>query len=185
MSSFATGKKIAINGEVWEGLFFFFCFVFLFLLFLFFIFLQIWQHYSRLKQPLSFPYSAVVCFNNDFGVADKNVFPDTQMLGNSAESKKAYAKYGRLNLANAHGWCSAKNRRNKYWGTWLQLDLKETFEICGVATQGGTRPSYRVATFRLLYKNYEEKWRWYLDTDGSVMVILPNFVLQTFIHLHQ
>lgn len=172
MSYFAKGKTIVINGEVWEGLF---CFVFL----------QIWRHYYRLKQPLSFPYSVVVCFNNGFGVADKNVFPDTQMLGNSAESKKAYAKYGRLNLANAHGWCSAKNRRNKYWGTWLQLDLKETFEICGVATQGGTRPSYRVATFRLLYKNYEEKWRWYLDTDGSVMVILPNFVLQTFIHLHQ
>ena len=107
------------------------------------------------------------------------------MLGNSVESKKAYAKYGRLNLANAHGWCSAKNRRNKYWDVWLQLDLKETFEICGVATQGGTRPSYRVATFKLSYFNYEEKWRWYLDTDGSVMVILPNFVVQIFIQLHQ
>ena len=172
-------------GKSGKDCFFFCLFVLLFLLFLFFIFLQIWQHYSRLKQPLSFPYSAVVCFNNDFGVADKNVFPDTQMLGNSAEGKKAYAKYGRLNLVNAHGWCSAKNRRNNYWDSWLQLDLKETFEICGVATQGGTRPSYRVATFKLRYFNYEENWRWYLGSDGSVMVILPNFVLQIFIQLHQ
>ena len=181
MSYFAKGKKIIINGEVWEGLFFFF----VLFLFCFVFFFQIWQYYCRLMQPLSFPYPAFVCFNNGFGVADKNVFPDTQMLSNSAESKKTYAKYGRLNLPNAHGWCPGKNRKNNYWGTWLQLDLKETFEICGVATQGGTRPSYRVATFMLSYFNYKEKWRWYLDTDGSVMVILPNFVLQLLIQLHQ
>ena len=127
--------------------------------------------------PLSFLYSAVVCFNDGFGVADKNVFPDTQMLSKSVESKNAYAEYGRLNLASGYGWCSNKYRKNKYLGGWLQLDLGNTFEICGVATQGGTRPSYRVATFKLLYFNYEEKWRWYLDTDGSQMVMLPNFVL--------
>ena len=161
------------------------CFVFWFVLFCFVFFFANLTALFSIKATIIVSLLAVVCFNNGFGVADKNVFPDTQMLGNSAESKKAYARYGRLNLANAHGWCSAKNRRNKYWDVWLQLDLKETFQICGVATQGGTRPSYRVATFKLSYFNYEEKWRWYLDTDGSVMVILPNFVLQIFIQLHQ
>ena len=65
----------------------------------------------------------------------------------------------------------------KILGVWLQLDLGETFEICGVATQGGTRPSYQVTTFELMYSNDTKQWRLYLDTNGFKMVMLYNFDL--------
>ena len=84
------------------------------------------------------------------------------MLSNSVESDYTIARYGRLNLTDGHGW--------------PQLDLGETFEICGVATQGGTRPSYQVATFKLLYSNDTAQWRWYRDTNGSKMVMLTNLI---------
>ena len=120
---------------------------------------------------LYFLHSATICFNDGIGVADRNVFPDTQMLSYSVESDNSRARYGRLNLTDGHGWCS----RNNLTG-WLQLDLGETFEICGVATQGGTRPSYQVATFKLLYSNDTAQWRWYRDTNGSKMVMLTNLI---------
>ena len=94
------------------------------------------------------------------------------MLSYSVESDYSRARYGRLNLTDGHGWCSRTNSVG-----WLQLDLGETFEICGVATQGGTRPSYQVATFKLMYSNGTEQWRRYLDTDGSEMVMFANFDL--------
>ena len=94
------------------------------------------------------------------------------MLSYSAESDNSRARYGRLNLTDGHGWCS----RNNKWVGWLQLDLGETFEICGVATQGGTRPSYQVATFKLLYSNDTKQWDWFRDTNGSKMVMLTNLI---------
>ena len=99
-------------------------------------------------------------------MADRNVILDTQMLSYLVESDYT------TNLTDGHGWCSMNNSRG-----WLQLDLGETFEICGVATQGGTRPLYQVATFKLMYSNGTEQWRWYLDTDGSGMVMFTNFDL--------
>ena len=86
-------------------------------------------------------------------MADRNVFPDNQMLSNSTESYDTRARYGRLNLTDGHGWCARSNS-----GGWFRLDLGETLEICGVATQGGTRPSYQVATFKLTYSNDTETW---------------------------
>ena len=105
-------------------------------------------------------------------MTDRNVFPDAQMLSNSVESNYTWARYGRLNLTDGHGWCSMK-----ILGVWLQLDLGETFEICGVATQGGTRSSYQVTTFELMYSNDTKQWRLYLDTNGFKMVVLYNFDL--------
>ena len=99
-------------------------------------------------------------------MADRNVFLDTQMLSYLVESE--YTTY----LTDGHGWCSMNNSRG-----WLQLDLGETFEICGVATQGGTMPLHQDATFKLMYSNGTEQWRWYLDTDGSGMVMFTNFDL--------
>ena len=93
------------------------------------------------------------------------------MLSYSVESDNSRARYGRLNLTDGHGWCSRTNSVG-----WLQLDLGETFEICGVATQGGTRPSYQVATFKLLYSNDTKQWDWYRDTNGSKMVMLTNLI---------
>ena len=104
-------------------------------------------------------------------MTDRNVFPDAQMLSNSVESDYTWARYGRLNLTDGHGWCSMK-----ILSVWLQLDLGETFEICGVATQGGTRPSYQVATFKLLYSNDTKQWDWFRDTNGSKMVMLTNLI---------
>ena len=95
------------------------------------------------------------------------------MFSHSEESNYSRARYGRLNLTDGHGWCS----RNDSWVGWLQLDLGETFEICGVATQGGTRPLHQDATFKLMYSNGTEQWRWYLDTNGSGMVMFTNFDL--------
>ena len=93
------------------------------------------------------------------------------MLSHSDESYHSRARYGRLNLTDGHGWCSRTNSVG-----WLQLDLGETFEICGVATQGGTRPSYQVATFKLLYSNDTKQWDWFRDTNGSKMVMLTNLI---------
>lgn len=86
-------------------------------------------------------------------MADRNVFPDNQMFSNSPESNDTTARYGRLNLTDGHGWCASSNASG-----WLRLDLRETLEICGVATQGGTRPSYQDAKFKLAYSNDTETW---------------------------
>lgn len=94
------------------------------------------------------------------------------MFSHSEESNYSRARYGRLNLTDGHGWCS----RNNSWFGWLQLDLGETVEICGVATQGGTRPLYQVATFTLWYSNDTEQWRLYRDKNGSKMVMLTNLI---------
>ena len=94
------------------------------------------------------------------------------MFSHSEESNYSRARYGRLNLTDGHGWCSGNNS----WVGWLQLDLGETFEICGVATQGGTRPLYQVATFKLWYSNDTEQWILYRDKNGSEMVMLTNLI---------
>ena len=76
--------------------------------------------------------------------------------------------YGRLNAAD--GWCANTNGSDEY----LQVDLGQLYEVCGVATQGGG-PEYDaidawVTAFELLYSQDGKDWKVYTDKTGHIVV---------------
>ena len=53
------------------------------------------------------------------------------MAASSSYSNSYQPVYGRLNAVD--GWCAKTNGSDEY----LQVDLGQLYEVCGVATQGG------------------------------------------------
>ncbi|XP_022798738.1 uncharacterized protein LOC111336838 [Stylophora pistillata] len=75
--------------------------------------------------------------------------------------------YGRLNGTRGDGWCAEKNDEKQ----WLQVDLKNIFEVCAVATQGDVNGNQWVIDFKLEFsKSYESNWPAYKDAHGSELI---------------
>ena len=109
------------------------------------------------------------CFKNPVGVADPRIIPDNRITASSQYDGLYQAAYGRLNYGN--GWCSHKTDSNSEW---LQVDIGEIIQACGVAIQGkiGTRRQ-TVHAFKLSYSLDESNWETYLDESGEEMVRIP------------
>ena len=74
-------------------------------------------------------------------------------------------RFGRLNYNGA--WCSQSSNGNQEW---LEIELQETTEICGVATQGRETDDAYVIDFKLSYSPDGSGWTTYTDSEGSGMV---------------
>ena len=78
--------------------------------------------------------------------------------------------YGRLNFDTADGWCASTPSSDE---DWLQVDLGQLYEVCGVATQGGSQYfNYDewVTAFRLFYSQDGGTWTAYTNKTGNIVV---------------
>ena len=84
----------------------------------------------------------------------------------STQRDDTEAKFGRLNnnRNNGAGWCAQSCCGSQ---DWLQVDLGQTTEICGVATHGNKRHNKCVIDFKLSYLSDGSGWTTYKDSDGS------------------
>ena len=88
------------------------------------------------------------------------------MTASSIYSNDDQAYYGRLNGTRGYGWCARSNDSNP----WLQIDLGKEFEVCGVATQGGTSSSEWTTHFKLSFSSDGNIWTFYQDDYGNEVV---------------
>ena len=109
------------------------------------------------------------CFKNPVGVADPRIIPDNRITASSQYDGLYQAAQGRLYYGT--GWCSHKTDSNSEW---LQVDIGEIIQACGVAIQGksGTHRQM-VNAFKLSYSLDESNWETYLDESGEEMVRIP------------
>ena len=77
--------------------------------------------------------------------------------------------YGRLNSNKGVGWCTRTADRNDEW---LQVDLGQLVQVCGVATQGDSQfgDDEWVTAFKLFYSEDGATWTTYTDDNGNVVV---------------
>ena len=108
------------------------------------------------------------CFNNPVGVASPSIIPDNQMRASSEQTSEFSAAYGRLNGTRGDGWCS-KNALSD--DEWLQVDIGEAIQACGLATQGDREwnPEW-VTAFTLSYSLDGKNWEIYSEDSGEAMV---------------
>ena len=79
--------------------------------------------------------------------------------------------YGRLNFNKADGWCTRTADRND--DEWLQVDLGQLFELCGVAIQGDSQyigDDEWVTEFKMFYSQDGNTWTTYKFENGSAVV---------------
>ena len=79
--------------------------------------------------------------------------------------------YGRLHGNRGDGWCASTANGND----WLQVDLGNIFQLCGVATQGDGDFGFGdewVTDFKLSYSSDENNWTIYEDGNGTELVRL-------------
>ncbi len=80
------------------------------------------------------------------------------------------AAYGRLHGSRGDGWCTASSSSND---DWLQVDLGQMLQVCGVATQGdGTHDGLDewVTDFKLSFSSDGITWTTYKDGHGAQVV---------------
>ena len=108
------------------------------------------------------------CFSNPVGIASPSVILDRQITASSTNGKGNYAAYGRLNGDRGNGWCADVAGRNNEW---LQVDLEQSIQACGLATQGDRRGTRKwVKAFKLSYSFDGTNWETYRDDSGAEMV---------------
>ena len=110
------------------------------------------------------------CFKNPVGVADPKIIPDDRITSSSNQDGLFRAAYGRLNGYRGCGWCSGKPDSDSEW---LQVDIGEIIQACGVAIQGKRTRHQRVKAFTLSYSLDESNWETYRDESGEEMVRIP------------
>ena len=90
------------------------------------------------------------------------------MTASSEFNSECLAAYGRLDGNRGDGWCS-KTRDNN--SEWLQVDIGEAIQACGLATQGDTlgKPEW-VTAFTLSYSLDGVNWETYQEDSGEAMV---------------
>ncbi|KAL9978250.1 hypothetical protein ACROYT_G015746 [Oculina patagonica] len=98
------------------------------------------------------------CFSNAVGVASSSKIPDKQMTASTYYSSGFKPANGRLNRGSS--WCTRTPSRTDEW---LQVDLGQIFEVCGVATQGAKRYNEWVIEFKLSYSQDGKYWTFYKD----------------------
>ena len=85
------------------------------------------------------------------------------MSASSQYNHSYQAAYGRLNGYRGDGWCARQAGRND---DWLEVDLGNSIEACGLATQGDRNGSKWVTAFKLSYSSDGTNWHMY----GAYMV---------------
>ena len=108
------------------------------------------------------------CYNNPVGVSSASIIPDSQMTASSQSSVRYQSAYGRLQGVRGGGWCSLSPNRNDEW---LQVDLGESIQACGLATQGeANEVNEWVTAFKLSYSSDGKSWKTCKDKNGKELV---------------
>ena len=97
------------------------------------------------------------------------------MRSSSIYQNQNQAKNGRLNGNSA--WCAESRDGNQ---DWLEIELEEITEICGVATQGEEEDDSYVIDFKLSYSSDGSGWTTYKNSYGSEKVGLYYFFTRNF-----
>lgn len=103
------------------------------------------------------------CFNHTLGISRASTIHDSQMTATSQQGDLYQPAYGRLNGDRGGGWCAEEPAGND---DWLQVDLGESFELCGVATQGNRNGNEWTTHFKLSYSPDGINWTTYKDPNG-------------------
>ena len=69
---------------------------------------------------------------NPVGVADPRIIPDNRITSSSSHHGLYQAAHGRLYSHTGGAWCSRKTDSDSEW---LQVDIGEIIQACGVAIQ--------------------------------------------------
>ena len=108
---------------------------------------------------------------NPVGVANPRIIPDNRITSSSSHHGLYQAAHGRLYSHTGGAWCSRKTDSDSEW---LQVDIGEIIQACGVAIQGDRgirRQSFKA--FKLSYSLGESNWETYRDESGEEMVRIP------------
>ncbi|XP_078375949.1 uncharacterized protein LOC144659409 isoform X1 [Oculina patagonica] len=105
------------------------------------------------------------CFNNAVGIANRSIIADNQMTASSYFNSFHYPYYGRLNGNRVHGWCARLLFGNEEW---LQVDFGQSFQACGLGTQGNRGHGWEAwaTAFKLLYSQDGSNWTTYQNGSG-------------------
>ncbi|PFX23612.1 Transposon Ty3-G Gag-Pol polyprotein [Stylophora pistillata] len=112
------------------------------------------------------PNQAINCFSNPVGVSDSSIITDDQMTASSEYRDYNQAFYGRLKAVGGDGWCSRLPNSNSEW---LQVDIGEVIQACGLAT-GGDKWEGRnrfVTAFKLSHSFDGISWKTYRNKTGG------------------
>ena len=112
-----------------------------------------------IKISLSYNYPFLACQNQAIGLASSYAFPDNSFSASTHRSGNEASK-GRLNGDGA--WSpSGNNDANDY----LQIDLKDQFFVCAIATQGSSSHDHWTTKYKLLYSLDNSTWITYQEND--------------------
>ena len=112
-----------------------------------------------IKISLSYNYPFLACQIQAIGLASSYAFPDNSFSASTHRSGNEASK-GRLNGDGA--WSpSGNNDANDY----LQIDLKDQFFVCAIATQGSSRHDHWTTKYKLLYSLDNSTWLTYQKND--------------------
>ncbi|XP_078380198.1 lactadherin-like [Oculina patagonica] len=106
------------------------------------------------------------CFENAVGISNPSVIPGNHLTASSQRGALYQPAYGRLGSTSGDGWCAKEADRND---DWLQVDLGNIFEVCGVGSQGNREKDIDewVTAFTISYSLYGSRWERYKDGNNE------------------
>ena len=108
---------------------------------------------------LSYEYHFLACQIQAIGLASSDAIPDNSFSASTHRSGNEASK-GRLNGNGA--WSpNGNNDANDY----LQIDLKDQFFVCAVATQGSSSDDHWTTKYKFLYSLDNSTWLTYQEND--------------------
>ena len=106
--------------------------------------------------------------NAPVGISDPSIISDGQMNASSQHDSPRYKPYyGRLHDKRGDGWCPSPTAEGN---DSLQIDLRDTFVVCAVATQGNRDGKTLTTAFKLSYSSDGKNWTFYKYGDCSEKV---------------
>ena len=114
---------------------------------------------GSVKISLSCNYPFLACQIQAIGLASIDAFPDNSFSASTHRSGNEAYK-GHLN-GNGTWSPSGNNDANDY----LQIDLKDQFFVCAVATQGSPSHDHWTTKYKLLYSLDNSTWHTYQEND--------------------
>ena len=106
--------------------------------------------------------------NAPIGISDPSIISDAQMNASSQHDSLRYKPYyGRLHDKRGGGWCPSPTSEGN---DSLQIDLRDTFVVCAVATQGNRDGKTLTTAFKLSYSSDGKKWKFYKYGDCTEKV---------------
>ena len=108
---------------------------------------------------LSYKYPFLACQIQAIGLASSDAIPDNSFSASTHRSGNEASK-GRLNGNGA--WSPSGNSDDN---DYLQIDLKDQFFICAVATQGSSSAKHWTKKYKLRYSLDNSTWLTYQEND--------------------